>query len=822
MPVVAPAQRTLPTGTVTFAFTDIEGSTRLLHDLGQERYADALAEHRRALRAAFGSYGGVEVDTQGDAFFYAFPSAQGAVDAAREGCRALAPGPIHVRVGIHTGTPHVTDEGYVGPDVHKGARIGAAGHGGQILLSLETRNIVDAEVTDLGEHRLKDFAEPVWIFQLGIERFPPLKTISNTNLPHPASSFIGREQEMEDVVSLLRESRLVTLTGPGGSGKTRLAIEAAAELVPENRNGVFWIGLMTLRDAAAVPEEIAKTLGAKDGLAEHIGEREMLLLLDNLEQVIDASPALGRLLETCPNLRLLITSRELLRIRGEVDYPVLPLADPEAVALFCARARVESDEVIAQLCRRLDNLPLAIELAAARTNVLAPTQILERLSGSLDLLKAGRDADPRQATLRATIEWSHDLLSNEEQELFARLAIFAGGCTLASAEAIVETDLDTMQSLLDKSLLRRTKDRFWMLETIREYAAGRLQESGEAGPLRRRHAEYFLALAEEAEPHLRLFSQIWIDKLEPEHDNLRAALDQFVASGETQFALRLAGSLTDFWFYAAHVAEARSRLERVLAADDRPTRARARALISAADIASVTGDIAMKRWTAEEALDLYRSFGDAWGVANAQWKLGVLLVNLGELNEAQRLLEAAVEAFDQLGDVHHAIAATRSLAWTYHERRDLETARRLHEANLGRAREAHFKEMEAITLGVLADIAVDQGRISDATDLVREALLGSRDLGDTNEVLTEVCRVAFVLVASNSPAIAARLLSGAEALREEMGTATSWITSMNQDTLELIRSQLDEDSLAEAWERGRSLTLEAAVELALDSLRERS
>jgi predicted ATPase/class 3 adenylate cyclase len=815
---VVPPERTLPAGTVTFAFTDIEGSTRLLHDLGQERYAEALAEHRRILRAAFSGYGGVEVDTQGDAFFYAFPNAQGAVDAAREGCRALAPGPIHVRVGIHTGTPHVTEEGYVGPDVHKGARIGAAGHGGQILLSLETRNIVHAQVTDLGEHRLKDFAEPVWIFQLGQERFPPLKTISNTNLPHPASSFVGREQEVQEVVSLLRESRLVTLTGPGGSGKTRLAIEAATELVPENRNGVFWTGLMTLRDAAAVPEEIAKTLGAKDGLAEHIGEREMLLLLDNLEQVIDASPALGRLLEACPNLRLLITSRELLRIRGEVDYPVLPLADPEAVALFCARARVEPDEVIAELCGRLDNLPLAIELAAARTNVLAPTQILERLSGSLDLLKAGRDADPRQATLRATIEWSHDLLSDEEKELFARLAIFAGGCTLASAEAIVEADLDTMQSLRDKSLLRRTEDRFWMLETIREYAMERLEGSDEMGALRRRHAEHYLALAEEAEPHLRLYSQIWIDELEPEHDNLRAALDLFEASGETQLALRLVGSLTDFWFYRGHVVEARRRVERALVADDRPTSARARALISAADLAFVTGDVAKNRWTAEEALDLYRSFGDAWGVACAQSRLGIMLVDLGKASEAQSLLEEAVEAFDRLGDVQHAIAATRSLAWTYHDRGNLETARLLHEANLGRAREASFKEMEAVTLGVLASIAIEQGRISDATDLVREALLGSRELGDTNEVLIHLGRVASLLAASKRTVIAARLLSAAEALLDEIGTAENWVTKMNQDTLELLRSQMDENSLAEAWERGRSLTMEEACALALDSL----
>src|SRR6266511_5357059 len=291
--------RELPTGTVTFLFTDVEGSTRLLHELG-DGYADALAEHRRALREAFRAHGGVEVDTQGDAFFYAFESAKAAVAAAQAGQEAIAAGAIRVRMGLHTGEPQLTEEGYVGIDVHKGARIAAAAHGGQVVCSKATRELVDAELTDLGEHLLKDFSEPVWIFQLGEERFPPLKTISNTNLPWPASSFVGREREVSDVVELLQDgARLVTLSGPGGSGKTRLAIESAAELVPEFRNGVFWIGLGALRDPALVVETVAQTLGAKDGLAEHIGERELLLLLDNFEQVVEAAPELASLLESC-------------------------------------------------------------------------------------------------------------------------------------------------------------------------------------------------------------------------------------------------------------------------------------------------------------------------------------------------------------------------------------------------------------------------------------------------------------------------------------------------------------------------------------------
>ncbi|HET9200288.1 MAG TPA: adenylate/guanylate cyclase domain-containing protein, partial [Dehalococcoidia bacterium] len=312
-----PVRPDLPTGTVTFLFTDVEGSTRLLHELGTEAYALALAEHRRLLRQAFTRHGGVEVDTQGDAFFYAFPAAQEAIKAAREGQEALVSGPIRVRIGLHTGAPHLSDEGYIGEDVHKGARIAAAGHGGQVLLSKDMLESVEVDASDLGEHRLKDFDEPIWIFQLGRQRFPPLKTISNTNLPRPASTFIGREREVEEVRALLQNgARLLTLTGPGGTGKTRLSIESAAELVPEFRNGVFWVELAQLRDPALVVETVAETLGAKDGLAEHIGERELLLLLDNFEQVVEAAPELSALLTACPHLRLLVTSRELLRVQG--------------------------------------------------------------------------------------------------------------------------------------------------------------------------------------------------------------------------------------------------------------------------------------------------------------------------------------------------------------------------------------------------------------------------------------------------------------------------------------------------------------------------
>jgi len=422
-------------------------------------------------------------------------------------------------------------------------RSAAAGHGGQVLLSATTRSLIEADTTDLGEHRLKDFAEPVPIFQLGSERFAPLKTISNTNLPRPASSFVGREREVAELVALLRgRKRLVSLTGPGGSGKTRLAIEAAAELIGDFKAGVFWVGLAPLRDSALVLEEIGRTLGAKGDLTSHVAERQMLLLLDNFEQVIDAAPLLSSLLQRCPNLSLLVTSRALLRIDGESEFPVLPLEHTEAVALFAARARLDGDATVAELCRRLDNLPLAVELAAARVRVLAPGQILERLGQRLDMLKGGRGVDPRQQTLRATIAWSHDLLDEDERRLFARLSVFAGGCTFETAESVVDADVDTLQSLVEKSLVRHTAGRFWMLETIREYAAEQLREPDVAEAF----AEHYLAFAEAADVELRARPETWLDRLDAEHDNLRAALDRFSTTAQSQKALALAAALARF------------------------------------------------------------------------------------------------------------------------------------------------------------------------------------------------------------------------------------------------------------------------------------
>ena len=439
------------------------------------------------MRAAFAAHGGAEVDTQGDAFFVAFPTAPGALAAAAASLDGLAGGPISVRIGLHTGTPLLTDEGYVGEDVHRAARIAACGHGGQVLVSISTAALVDSEVLhDLGEHRLKDLSAPERIYQLGEAEFPALKSLYRTNLPIPATSFLGRETELFEVAALLARDdvRLLTLTGPGGTGKTRLALQAAAEASDAYPDGVFWVPLAPLRDSALVLEEAARAVGANDGLAEHVADKKLLLLLDNFEHLLDAAAGLAGPLAICPNLRLIVTSREPLHLSGEQEYPVPPLASNEGVELFSSRARaIRPDYVptaaVAEICRRLDDLPLALELAAARIKALSPEQILERLEQRLPLLTGGaRDLPERQRTLRATIEWSHDLLQESEQRLFARLAVFRGGCTLDAAEDICDADLDTLQSLVDKSLLRHNEERYWMLETIREYATEKLDESG--------------------------------------------------------------------------------------------------------------------------------------------------------------------------------------------------------------------------------------------------------------------------------------------------------------------------------------------------------
>jgi predicted ATPase len=794
----------LPTGSVTLLFTDIEGSTRLIDELGEESYLEALAEHRRLLRAAFSAGGGVEVDTQGDAFLYAFDDPAPALAAAAHGQHALENGPVRVRMGIHTAESLLTGEGYGGRELHRAARIAASGHGGQVVVSAATQALVDGELTELGEHRLKDFDEPVPLFQLGSERFPPLKTISNTNLPRPASSFVGRTHERDDLLALVRNgSRLVTLFGPGGSGKTRLAIEVASELVPGFKAGVIWVGLSALRDPALVTQTIAQTLGAKDGLAEHVSERELLLLLDNFEHIVEAAAELSQLLEACPRLSLLVTSRELLRIAGEVAYPVSPLAESEAVELFCERARLDPDETILELRRRLDDMPLALELAAARTRALTPAQILDRLGHRLDLFKGGRDADPRQLTLRATIEWSLDLLTDYEKQLFARLAVFTGGCTLDASEDVCDADLDRLQSLIDKSLLRHTGDRFWMLETIREFAWERLKESGEADDILERLGRYLVALAEaEGAPHFVERQADAFARLELEHPNVRAVAEWAVHEQRHERALTLIAAFWQVWV-TRHPREASGWVnaavaERRQVSDDLWIAA----LMGAGEVARFSGDLARAIELKEMLLRAARAYtgGDPY------WELGPLVdladiaLQQGDFVKARAYAEQSLALRRERGvPPARALGSLGEIALA---EGDLDQAEALFEEAARGFMEAGHDGNYAAEVGNLGEVMRRQGHLDRARGLFTEALERFAALGDEAAVGECLQDLAVVANRQGENERAARLWGAGEALRESSGNPAG-------------RRQAKPDLSEHESAQGRLLNLAEAVGYAL-------
>ncbi len=814
-----PSVAVQPAGTVTFVFTDIEGSTALLDELGAEAYKEALADHRRALREAFGAHSGYEVDEAGDGLFYAFASASEAVGAVAQAMASLADGPVRVRVGVHTGEPVLDPPKYVGVDVHKAARTMSAAHGGQVLLSGATRELVAEDVLDLGKHRLKDFAEPVSLYQLGSGRFPPLRTISNTNLPVPLSSFVGREQEVTEVVSLVRDeaARLVTLAGPGGTGKTRLALEAAGELVSEFGAGVFWIGLAPVGDPALVVDTIAQTLGAKQELAAHIGEKQLLLVLDNLEQVVESAVELAALLRACPNLRLLVTSRELLRVDGEVVYPVPALAEPEAVELFCARARIKPDKAVVELCGRLDNLPLALELAAARVSVLTPAQILERISQRLDLFRAGRDADPRQQTLRATIGWSYDLLSTDEQPLFARMAVFRGGCTLETAEQVAGADLAGLQSLLDKSLLRRSGERFWMLETIREYAHELLEHGSEGDAIRRRHADHYLAVSELAYTERFDRGLTWARRLEPEHDNLRAALD-FLQDRDPFCYLQLAGALGWFWLARSHFAEGARRLEDALASpvEDGPLTARALTYLGSIDAARGQAVAALSRL--EQAIELWHTVGDDTESAAARDELGWALYEGGGESRPLQLFQQNLELARRLG--HHALV-NRSLAGvcqmlvvTGQFERAEPLALELH---------ASMRDSEDVVYmcaadHYLSDCAMHRRDYTLAEQHRLSALETALASANVMQQAVEILGLALTAAGLGRDEDALRLEGAVDAKWKELGVSSSalpFFEAWRERDLGAARVRLGEPRASTAFDEGRAMTWDQAIGLVL-------
>jgi predicted ATPase/class 3 adenylate cyclase len=853
----------LPAGTVTFVFTDVEGSTRLLHSLGAGGYADALAEHRRVIREACAVEGGVEVDTQGDAFFFAFPTAPGALAAASAFTDALASGQVQVRVGVHSGTPLLTDEGYVGDDVHRAARIAACGHGGQVLVSAASARLVERQLRDLGEHRLKDLSAAERIYQLGDGDFPPLRSLYRTNLPVPATPFLGREAELAEVVELLGtdDARLVTLTGPGGTGKTRLALQAAGLASDAYPDGVFWIPLAPLRDPALVLATAGQTLGSTNGLAEHISDKAMLCLFDNFEQVVGAAPELSDLVGACPNLRLLVTSRERLRVAGEQTYPVPPLAASDGEALFNTRARAVDpaftpSEAVRELCLQLDELPLALELAAARTALFSPEQLLAKLSQRLDLLKGERDTDPRQRTLRATIEWSYELLAPEEQALFARLAVFSGGCTYEAAEEIADADPDTLQSLLDKSLLRKRDSplgrRYWMLETIREYAAEKLEASGDAQRLARHHLALYVALAKDVDERAKVGGYD-VGRIEEERENFRRALDTGLAL-EPEQALDLAGRLGLYWNRRGQWREGRKRLAAALAAAPAAqASARVRALTEAGNLAIWQADIDAAEELGREALALAQEHGDRSGTAYALNLLGMVAGSRDDHSAANERYEESLAEYEAVGDDAGRLVPLQNLASNALSRKDYqraisllrekiagtgdrdtyslalavgllgfalagngenEEARQSFEESLEMCRAHGFSRAEAEVLAGLADL-MRTASPSNALEYYRESVELARSMGYRTLVAECVMRIAAIALASRHARDAAKLLGFLAGFVEPLGGLDALEKTEFDAAIAQARGALGDRTFDAAWAEGGALSLDQAIDFSL-------
>jgi predicted ATPase/class 3 adenylate cyclase len=821
----------LPHGIVTFLFTDIEGSTSLW-ERDPTAMAAAVDRHLSLLDREIAAHHGVHFKTVGDAVQAAFSTAADAVAAALAAQRALiaadwdTPEPLRVRIALHTGEAIPDEQGdYLAAPLNRLARLLAIGHGGQVLLSQAVQQLIrgslppDGGLMDFGEHRLRDLLEPEHVFQLTHPElpadFPPLRSLAAhpNNLPLQPTPFLGREDEVREVAALLSrpDVRHLTLTGPGGSGKTRLALQVAADSLEDFADGVFFVALAPLTDPALVPSAIAAALGVReeggrpldDRLREYLADRELLLVLDNFEHLADAAPLVADLLGASAALKVLVTSRVPLHLRAEHEYPVpaldLPPRKPpptaeqltqyDAVRLFIARAQAvkpdfavdnESAPAIAEICWRLDGLPLAIELAAARIRMLPPPALLARLEQRLPLLTGGpRDAPARQRTLRDTIAWSYDLLEPDEQTLFRRLAIFAGGCTLEAAEEVAALDdnLDVfagLEQLVEQNLLRQEerpggKPRFLMLETVREFGRERLGESQEADEIAARHAAFFTAWLEQVDPEPRGPDQAErLELVDAEQDNLRAALGWSLRQAP-ETALRLAIAQHWYWYLRGRVGDGRSWLERALATPVDAIDLRITALNWASFLAWNQSDLGVARSRAEEALALAGSRGDTrgegwallnlgavnrlagdreraaefsgrarhvflavgerWGAALAVYGLGMLATVTGRITEARRCFEQGVVEVEALGARALACFVRVVLSAAAFAQGDLEEAKTHVAKAQADARALGFRQTEAQALRQLGGIAAAEGHLDLASSLLREAEACFRDIG---------------------------------------------------------------------------------------------
>ena len=816
----------LPIGTVTFVFTDVEGSTRLLHELGEESYADALAEHRRIIREACIAERGVEVDTQGDAFFFAFATAPAAVSAAKSFNDALSSGRVRVRTGIHTGTPLLADEGYVGYDVHRAARIAGAAHGGQIVVSTSTAALIQSvvELTDLGDHRFKDLAAAERVYQLGSKRFPPLKSLFRTNLPVPANPLVGRKQEILEVHRLLaNDTRLITITGPGGVGKTRFALAAASEASDRFPDGVWFVDLSPVRDPALVGPTIGHAIGADDDVVHHLRDLTTLLVIDNFEQVVGAARDLSLLLGACPNLQVLTTSREPLRISHEKEYALDPLPEEPAVELFRHRSAAVAPDVAveyalaAEICLRLDRLPLAIELAAARSRVFQPEVLLARLERRLPvLISRARDVTDRQRTLHATIAWSYELLDADEARDFRALAVFRGGATLDAIEAVTGADADLVESLVDKSLLRRRRGRLVMLETVREFALDELERADESALVRDAHADYFLELAEGANLNagrLRAGGQR-LDLAIADQDNIRRALEWTSESRDLERALRLLVAMEQFWVVNdPHEGVRRHAAVLDLDGDADPAR-QAEALRSYASSADIAGDGDLALELYGRGLAIFDELGDAQGRAVLLHRLAIHAMFSGDLERARALVGESQTLHERHGDTWGLAQTVGTFGAIARDEGDLEQASALVAESARLADQVGVAWWHAGMILELAALSLEADKIDDADETARAGLELARQLHDYGGRVLGVGLLACVAGVRGDPDRAGRLWGAIEDdhVRAPLG---GWPRHRAGCEARLVAS-CGGAVLDAAAAAGRHLSLDDAVALALE------
>jgi len=871
----------LPTGTVTFFFSDIEGSTRLIQQLG-ERYPDVLLAHHTVLRQALAEHGGNELRTEGDSFFIVFGSALDACSGAAAAQQALQShawpegGRVQVRIGLHTGEATLVGNEYLGLDVHRAARVASAAHGGQVLVSETTRALVDhvlpssLTLKDLGLHRLKDLARPERLYQLNIDglpgEFPALRTLEATpnNLPTQMTSFIGRDDQVREGRELLSRARLLTLTGPGGTGKTRLSLQIAADVMDQFPDGVYFVPLAAVQDPELVPSAIAQALAISstggrrpiDALLEHLHDKRTLLVLDNFEQLLPAAPLAIMLLEGSPGLRVLVSSRSVLRVYGEQEFPVPPLAVPdlkalpslsalsqfEAVRLFIERAVAvkpdfratnENAPAIAGICERVDGLPLAIELAAARIKLFSPQALLSRLEKSLTALGSGaRDLPSRQQTLRGAIQWSYEMIDAPGRRLLARFSVFARGGSLEQVESVCGPPddiggdvIDMLDQLADQSLVRRLPDfsepRFLMLQTIREFMAEQLERSDEAAAIKDRHVQAFIALVQQAQPYVfGSRRKEWLDRLEMEDDNLRAALDWTLATGDAKNAMLLAACLWRFWQMRGHIHEGRARVVAALAlpkSRDYPME-RLQALEAAGGLAYWQADMESAQRFYDECLELTRTTGDKQALANALYNAAFPnVVNMRESERPRQLLLEALPLFRELGDQSSVGRTLWGLGNGYYFDREYPTAKVTLEESHAVFRTVDDRFGLGWALHTHGLVSLKMGDIEAARKDFLEAIELFKEGGDVSGMVLQLDNLSQVIRAGGDPGTATRLASAARVHQRSTGTGIGQLLSEQEGRTG--REGLSPQDAEKVWTEGQALTLDQALEEAVAAAR---